>query len=103
MAISMKPIFASLKASSLDGQDGIEDMTLNLLAGQSYNDLSQTIKNSVRAHFGNGNDDINAMLVAHTHDDAWTLSDEKRRQQMIKANMRKREALKAKAKNNGGQ
>lgn len=41
---------------------------------------------------------INAMLVAHTHDDAWTLGDEKKRQQMIKANMRKREALKAKAK-----
>ena len=46
---------------------------------------------------------INAMLVAHTHDDAWTMDDERRRQQMIKANMRKREALKAKAKKRGGQ
>jgi hypothetical protein len=45
---------------------------------------------------------INAMLVAHTHDDEWTMEDERKRQQIIKDNMRKRKALKAKAKKNGG-
>ena len=45
---------------------------------------------------------INAMLVAHTHNDEWTMDDERKRQQIIKANMRKREALKAKAEKNGG-
>ena len=41
---------------------------------------------------------INAMLVAHTHDDQWTIKDEQRRQQMIRENMRKRQAMKAKVK-----
>ena len=44
---------------------------------------------------------INAMLVAHTHDDAWTIRDEQRRQQMIKENMRKRQALRARMKKGG--
>ena len=41
---------------------------------------------------------INAMLVAHTHDDAWTIKDEKRRQEIIRENMRKRKSLVARAK-----
>lgn len=39
---------------------------------------------------------INAMLFTHTHEDEWTERDEHERQRIVRENMRKREALKAK-------